>query len=129
MDFPFFWVSFGVVVATAVWVAVDARVNRVPTYGDRYDMNTGAFCWFLGCLLLWIFAFPAYWVRRYSVLRNRAEHHPSLEEENRRLQEQVSRLKLKVTDLIDQQGDQAGPALPETEFKTAVKNLKEHRND
>jgi hypothetical protein len=44
MDFPYFWVSLGVVAVTGLWVAIDARINRVPTYGDRYDMNTGAFC-------------------------------------------------------------------------------------
>ena len=45
MDFLYFWVSLGVVVLTGLWVAVDARINRVPTYGDRYDMNTGAIAW------------------------------------------------------------------------------------
>ncbi len=47
VDFPYFWVSCGVVVLTAFWVAIDVRINRVPTYGERYDINTGAFCWFI----------------------------------------------------------------------------------
>ncbi len=80
-DFPDFWVCFAAVIVTGLWVAIDARINRVPTYGDRYDINTGAFCWFLGCILLWIFAFPAYWVRRSSVLGRRTErgNEPCLE--------------------------------------------------
>jgi len=72
-DSPYFWVCFAVVVVTGLWVAIDARINRVPTYGDHYGINTGALCWFLGCILLWIFAFPAYWVRRSSVLGRRTE--------------------------------------------------------
>ncbi len=92
MNLPYLWVSVGVVLVTGLWVAVDARINRVPTYGDRYDMNTGAFCWFLGCLLLWIFVFPAYWVRRSAVLRRRVAQ-PSLEDQNRALREELRRLK------------------------------------
>lgn len=93
MDFPYFWVSLGVVVLTGLWVAVDARINRVPTYGDKYDMNTGAFCWLLGCLILWIFVFPAYWIRKYSVLRRRVERagEPPVEEQNLALKEELRR--------------------------------------
>jgi hypothetical protein len=49
---PIIWVCAAVVVLSSLWVAVDAARNQVPTYGDHYDMNTGAFTWFLGCLLL-----------------------------------------------------------------------------
>jgi hypothetical protein len=95
MDFPYFWVSCGVVVLTAFWVAIDARINRVPTYGTRYDLNTGAFCWFIGCLILWIAVFPGYWIRRSSVLRKRAgpAREASLEEQNLALKEEIRRLK------------------------------------
>jgi hypothetical protein len=95
MDFPYFWVSCGVVILTAFWVAIDARINRVPTYGEQYDLNTGALCWFFGCLILWIAVFPAYWFRKSSVLRRRAERagEPSLEEQNLALKEEIRRLK------------------------------------
>jgi hypothetical protein len=95
MDNPYFWVSCGVVVLTALWVAYDARVNRVPTFGADYNLNTGALCWFLGCLLLWIAVFPAYWFRRSSVLQRRAERadEPSPEEQIVALKEELRRVK------------------------------------
>ncbi len=77
---------------TSLWVAIDASRNRIPTYGKDYDLNTGAFTWFLGCILLWIFVFPAYWFRRASVLRRRGVE-PTIEDENRALKEELRRLK------------------------------------
>jgi hypothetical protein len=97
MNGVIFVIGAGVVVGTALWVAVDAARNRIPTYGDRYDLNTGAFTWFLGCMLLWIFVFPAYWVRRASVLRQRGVQ-PSLEDENRALKEELRQLKERPAD-------------------------------
>ncbi len=76
------WVLAAVVLLSSVWVAVDAARKRVPTYGERYDLNTGALAWFLGCLLLWIVVFPAYWVRRAAVLRTRAAQ-PSVDDDIR----------------------------------------------
>jgi hypothetical protein len=67
-----FWLVAAVVVLSSVWVAVDAARHRVPTFGEHYDINTGAVAWFLGCILFWIFVFPAYLVRRAAVLRDRA---------------------------------------------------------
>jgi hypothetical protein len=64
---------------TGVWVAVDARKNRVATYGNDYNFNTGAVAWFLGCLFLWLLVVPVYFMRRASILRRGVEQQ-SLEE-------------------------------------------------
>jgi hypothetical protein len=60
-----------IIVATSLWVALDARKNGIPTHGEGYGLNSGALAWFLGCLLLWIVVFPYYWFRRGRVLRER----------------------------------------------------------
>jgi hypothetical protein len=56
-------IVFLVVVATTVWVAVDA--SHRDWRGDRFASGTWA--WVLGCLLLWIIVFPIYLVRRGRV--------------------------------------------------------------
>ena len=43
--------AVGLVLATSVWVLIDARLRRVPTRGNTYKADTGALAWFLGCLL------------------------------------------------------------------------------
>jgi len=58
---------------TGVWVAVDARNHRVATYGNDYNVNTGAVAWFLACLFLWPLVVPGYFLRRASVARGRVE--------------------------------------------------------
>ena len=56
--------AVGLVLATSVWVLIDARLRRVPTRGNTYKADTGALAWFLGCLLLWPVVFPTYLSRR-----------------------------------------------------------------
>ena len=56
--------AVGLVLATSVWVLIDARLRRVPTRGNTYKADTGALAWFLGCLLLWPAVFPTYLSRR-----------------------------------------------------------------
>lgn len=53
--------------ATAAWVAYDSRDRDLSgiTFADR------SWKWVLGCLGLWVVAFPA-----YLVLRRRAPTHP-----------------------------------------------------
>jgi len=59
-----------VVVASSVVVAFDARKNRVSVSASRpYSVNTGALAWLLTCLLIWVFGFPYYLVRRWQVRR------------------------------------------------------------
>src|SRR5262249_3171601 len=58
---------------TGVWVAMDARKHRVPTYGRDYNVNTGAVAWFVGCLFLWPLVVPVYFLRRASVARGQGE--------------------------------------------------------
>jgi rhomboid protease GluP len=56
---------------TSLWVKHDAGKHRIPTHGYAYTTNTGAWAWFLGCLLLWIVVFPSYLVRRRNLLARR----------------------------------------------------------
>jgi len=56
-------VGFLIALASAIWVGVDA---------SRRDWTENRFCnrtwkWVLGCLVLWIIAFPAYLVQRGRV--------------------------------------------------------------
>ena len=66
-----FWIIPLVVIATTLWVVVDSRKNKIPTYGEVYTLNTGALTWFIGCALLWVCAFPLYLCRRQKFLKKR----------------------------------------------------------
>ena len=66
-----FLVGLTFVVCTSIWVALDARANRIPTTNHPYSLNNGALGWFLGCILLWIVTFPFYLCRRFRILRER----------------------------------------------------------
>jgi hypothetical protein len=121
---PLFWVAGGVVIATSLWVGIDARLNRIPTIGDRYDLNTGALSWFIGCLILWICVFPAYWIRRFTVLRVRSEDPFSMDLENEKLREEVARLKLQVAELLAQLDHQTPQPSSETGVKAAAQEHK-----
>jgi len=59
-----FDVVFVVVVVSSIWVGLDARSKRIPIDKKPYSLNNGALAWFLTCLLLWIFGFPYYLVKR-----------------------------------------------------------------
>ena len=65
------WIIVVVVLGSSTWAAIDAKRNRIPTFGDKYEFNTGALAWFLGCLILWIIVFPVYLFKRQKVLRSR----------------------------------------------------------
>jgi hypothetical protein len=101
MNNPIFWISAGVVLVSSLWVAIDARRNRVPTHGNEYNLNTGAFAWFVGCLLLWIVVFPVYLFRRSGFARGGGEPQ-SLEEENRQLKKRLARMKEEVARLREE---------------------------
>lgn len=64
MDVFFF--SFLFVIATSIWMAVDAESNKIPISGKDYNVNTGAIAWFLSGVLLWIATVPYYLYRRNS---------------------------------------------------------------
>lgn len=56
-----------VLVGTTVWVGVDSARNRIPTGSETYSGDAGL--WVIGCVLLWMFVFPWYLVKRYLELR------------------------------------------------------------
>jgi putative oligomerization/nucleic acid binding protein len=59
------------VLFSSVWVARDAKANRIPISGNNYDLNTGAVAWFISCIVLWIATFPYYIYRRNALLAER----------------------------------------------------------
>jgi hypothetical protein len=53
-----------VVIASSIWVLVDARSIEVQKGQVRGIANMGPVGWFIVCLLLWIVAFPMYLAKR-----------------------------------------------------------------
>lgn len=66
------WIVTMVVIGTTLWVVVDSKKNQIPTYGEAYTLNTGALTWLIGCILLWIVAFPLYLFRRQKFINMRS---------------------------------------------------------
>lgn len=69
-------VIVAVVVASAIWVYLDAtknKVGKVPGAGGMFNMSAGA--WATVTLLLWIIGFPAYLIKRNSLIE-RAKSDP-----------------------------------------------------
>ena len=65
-----------VIVCTAIWVYLDAtknKVGKVEGAGGMFNMSAGA--WSIVTLLLWIIGFPAYLIKRGSLIE-RAKEHP-----------------------------------------------------
>lgn len=60
-----------IVIGTTIWVAYDAKGNRIPIDNKPYSLNNGALAWFLSCALLWIAGFPYYLYKRSKVLSER----------------------------------------------------------
>jgi rhomboid protease GluP len=73
-----------VVLLSSTWVYCDARKHRIPTHGYAYTANTGAGAWLIGCLFLWIVVFPAYLIRRGSLLEQRRQRAQGLAEYDQR---------------------------------------------
>ena len=57
----FFWI---VVLATSIWVLVDAKTIGVKKGQIEGMGNLGPWSWFFVCLLLWIVGFPFYLAKR-----------------------------------------------------------------
>ncbi|NOU35951.1 MAG: hypothetical protein HOO88_04200 [Kiritimatiellaceae bacterium] len=53
-----------IVIATSIWVLVDAKTIGVKKGQISGVANMGAFGWFFVCLLLWIVGFPFYLAKR-----------------------------------------------------------------
>jgi hypothetical protein len=66
-----FLVGLAIAAIISAVIAVDAHRNRVPTYGNDYNINTGALAWFIAGLLILIAVFPAYLFRRHKTLKQR----------------------------------------------------------
>lgn len=52
------------VIATSIWVLVDAKTIGVKKGQIKGLANMGPVGWFLVCLLLWIVGFPVYLAKR-----------------------------------------------------------------
>jgi len=57
----FIWIM---VIATSIWVLVDAKTIGVKKGQITGMGNMGPWSWFFGCLLLWIVCFPFYVAKR-----------------------------------------------------------------
>jgi hypothetical protein len=53
-----------IVIATSIWVLVDAKTIGVKKGQITGVANMGPFRWFIVCLLLWIVGFPLYLAKR-----------------------------------------------------------------
>ena len=53
-----------IVIATSIWVLVDAKTIGVKKGQIKGLFNLGPVGWFLCCLLFWIIAFPCYIAKR-----------------------------------------------------------------
>lgn len=62
----FFWIF---VIATSVWVLIDAKTIGIKKGQIDGMGNIGAVGWFFGCLLLWIVCFPFYLAKRSEFKR------------------------------------------------------------
>ena len=65
-----------VIIGTVIWMIYDAATHKIPTFGDIYNINNGAFAWFLAAVLVWVIVFPFYLARRSFILRQR-QNQPS----------------------------------------------------
>jgi hypothetical protein len=57
------------VVATSIWVLVDAKTIGVKKGQVKGMADLGAWGWFFVCLLLWIVGFPFYLAKREEYKR------------------------------------------------------------
>ena len=67
-----------VVLLATIWLAFDARANRITSGKGPYSLRNGALAWVVACGLLWIVVFPYYLVRRSVILRERGKNPPHL---------------------------------------------------
>ena len=65
MDTFILWIILG----TSIWVFFDARAIGVKRGQVKGLANMGPLGWLLGCLLLWIIAFPLYLAKRNEFKR------------------------------------------------------------
>jgi hypothetical protein len=57
----FIWI---VVIATSIWVLMDAKAIGVKKGQIQGVSNQGPWGWFFVCLLVWIIGFPLYLTKR-----------------------------------------------------------------
>ena len=58
-----------IVIATSIWVAVDAITIGVKKGQIKGFFDMGPVGWFFSCLLIWIIAFPCYLSERSEYKR------------------------------------------------------------
>ena len=57
-------IFFIIVIATSLWVLIDAKTIGVKKGQIKGMGNMGPWSWFFACLFLWIIAFPFYLAKR-----------------------------------------------------------------
>ena len=67
----FIWI---VVIATSLWVLIDAKTIGVKKGQINGMGNMGPWSWFFACLLLWIIGFPFYLAKRGEFKRINARN-------------------------------------------------------
>lgn len=73
----FIWI---VVIATSLWVLVDAKTIGVRKGQITGFFNMGPWGWFFVCLLFWIVGFPFYLAKRGEYKRLNVPKTPSSDE-------------------------------------------------
>ncbi len=73
----FIWI---IVIATSLWVLVDAKTIGVRKGQITGFLNMGPWGWFFVSLLLWIIGFPMYLAKRGEYKRINARKHTSSDE-------------------------------------------------
>ena len=53
-----------VIIATSVWVLIDAKTIGIKKGQIQGMGNMGPYSWFFVCLLIWIIGFPFYLAKR-----------------------------------------------------------------
>src|SRR5207253_2655699 len=81
-----------VVLASSVWVLLDARRLGITKRTGGGFLNMGPIGWFFSCLLLWAVGFPAYLVTRRKYKRAVAGTGPAIRREDTDLMSQLGAL-------------------------------------
>jgi len=92
-----------VVLGTSLWAAVDS--SKIDLYRYKSGISTKPIGIFLGCLLLWIIAFPWYLSMRYKITNGLAE-----------LKDQY-----READSLDVKADTGGAEHPQKDEKQAIR--------
>lgn len=66
-----FLLLLSLMMATTIWMAVDAKAHQIAIDKKTYGLNNGALAWLFSALLLWICTFPYYLWKRSLWMNDR----------------------------------------------------------